>query len=170
MRLRRRVVVVTAVAVVAEAAGAGIVLTMTPHGSLGLAGAWRDAEGRVLPDGGDDGSGELVVKSYSGASHCDKDTVIFLEFTWPVGTEVGSKADVADRTVRTFARDPDSALQSPTSAAFAVVDATPVTSIDTGMSRWGNSLVVDPGGDAYVTRLDGSIERWPLVTRVQGCD
>ena len=171
MGRRRNVTAAVAVPLIVLALVLALTLTVTPHGTFGLTGSWRNADGDVLPDGGVDDRGALAIRTYPGAAHCDEDSVVFLELTWPPANIVDSNdSDAMEQFVRTFARDPGNVVRATASSPFEVVDAMPPASVDTGIHRWGNKLAIDPAGDAYITRVDSSIERWPRLTELRGCD
>lgn len=126
-------------------------------------GAWRDASGRLLPDGGAELDRPLtIVTSRLDTPGCLR-KVIDLWVAWPLGTTaVLSHNAVVSGDLRHYVRDPDDAHRGQVDGRPFKPDVTlPESAIETGYVRNGNTIRIDPGGDAYVVRPNGTVEQWP---------
>ena len=149
----------------------GLPAVIVAEADKDLLGPWTDASGRTLPDGTSAANGILVLGTSYGSTTCtERNGTVFLRLTWPVGTEVDVFAG-EDRPGDTleFIRDStDSGMAVSTTSDLDV--ALPTSARPTGFRRGGNTLSVDAAAQAvYITRTDGTTERWARLQPAQGC-
>jgi hypothetical protein len=137
-----------------------------------LVGPWTDAvSGQPLPDGTQRFAGKLVVATSSGSTTCSESQgTVFLHLAWPLGTTADAfSSELTDGEAPQFVRDTrDSAMETVGSSDLDV--ALPSGVRRTGFTRNGNVLSVDPRARAvYVTRPDGTTERWARLRAGAGC-
>lgn len=133
-----------------------------PLPAKAVVGPWSDSRNRILPDGT---GGPLTVVTERGDSKSCLRNVIYLRVAWPVGSVVDSKSTAGDADLqRVYVRDPDVVLVGVDGAkAPAEVPSVISAAADTGFSRAGNRIFIDPAGEAYVQREDGRVEVWPRL-------
>jgi hypothetical protein len=136
-----------------------------------LLGPWTDVSGQVLPDGTSASNGVLVVATSYGSTTCtERNGTVFLRPAWPVGTQVDVFAG-EERPGNTLEFIRDSTGPGLEVYAESDLDVTlPNSARPTGFQRHGYTISVDAGAKtAYVTRTDGTTERWARLRPSQGC-
>jgi hypothetical protein len=149
-----------------------IPVTLVPDTSSateGPEGAWFDASGRPLPNGSPDDTGN-VLNVYRGASHCQWETVTFMNIGWPVGTLSNAQGDW-----RQYVRDPNGLFDDGALHVGYLSDTSlPSDAEDTGYHRGPWHLWVSPtqADDAvFVVNAETSaVERWGRATPPILCD
>jgi hypothetical protein len=111
----------------------------------------------------------LVIHTMNGLSHCDWESVVFLDMSWPPGTIVGEhiRDGFAKGTYRQYVRDPDGVLEDfEFATTFAENAPLPSDARPTGLHRGPWQLWVSPSESdraAYLVK-GGKAERWPRAT------
>ncbi|HEX8508989.1 MAG TPA: hypothetical protein VF635_05765 [Propionibacteriaceae bacterium] len=114
MNRRRQQAAIVVVALVAvtvlpacgEAASSGGPPAVVAPDEQDLLGRWTDAMGQVLPDGTSASKGILVVSTSAGSTTCTEDGTVFLQLSWPPGSEVDLfSGEGDDKSAPQFIRD-----------------------------------------------------------------
>jgi hypothetical protein len=87
-----------------------------------------------------------TIRSTGGPGHCGWDSAIWLHVDGAL-----------------YFRDPEGVMAEWTATPFEADASLPSTATDTGYRSGEIALWLDPGGDAYLVRLD-VVERWPRST------
>ncbi len=136
-----------------------------------LVGAWRDAQGRELPDGTNGAGGILVLAAGSGSTSCSEENVtVFIELAWPPGRRLDWAAGYEPDDTQRYVRQTEGSLM--TTDGQSDLDTTlPAKAWPTGLNKDGNSLyaITSKPSAIWVRRADQRVERWARLAPGQGC-
>jgi hypothetical protein len=112
---------------------------------------WEDSSGARVP--------VTQIRSFAGAEHCDWQDITFLI----LGQDEDGRGDRSDDADE-FLRDTTGELADYLRTTYDATASLPKRAVDTGFSRDGRRLWLDPNGDAaYLVSTDDpdDVERWP---------
>jgi hypothetical protein len=118
--------------------------------ALGI-GVWEDPSGARVP--------VTEIQSFPGPEHCGWQDITFLILGQAEDPQ-GDRSDEADE----FLRDTTGELADYLRTSYDATASLPKRAVDTGFSRDGRRLWLDPSGDgAYLVSVDDpdDVERWP---------